>query len=202
MANYTDKVIKKLTPAAIKQINQWQKEFIKTPLNADQADYGIYLSTRIDELWHTYAKELATMRQRTTDRLTVWGQPEQEKREVPLAQKDKIYEQEKLSRGVSNSSDYRRLKLVMDYWCSLWFWPLEEAENLPSRKEFFSDIGMILGVTEMVSSQQLSLFYLYSRKLKHPSKRRILLRNLVLWTWRSSRVFPSVAVGGNFGGNL
>ncbi|MDT9319129.1 MAG: hypothetical protein P5693_00575 [Limnospira sp. PMC 1290.21] len=158
MANYTDKVIKKLTPEAIKQINQWQKEFIKTPLNADQADYGTYLSTRIDELWHTYAKELAKIRQRTTDSLTVWGQPEQEKREVPLAQKDKIYEQEKLSRGVSNSSAYRRLKLVMDYWCSLWFWPLEEAENLPSREEFFSDIGMILGVTEMVSSQQLSLF--------------------------------------------
>lgn len=158
MANYTDKVIKKLTPEAIKQINQWQKEFIKTPLNADQADYGTYLSTRIDELWHTYAKELAKIRQRTTDSLTVWGQPEQEKREVPLAQKDKIYEQEKLSRGVSNSSAYRRLKLVMDYWCSLWFWPLEEAENLPSREEFFSDIGMILGVTEMVPSQQLSLF--------------------------------------------
>ena len=25
------------------------------------------------------------------------------------------------------SSAYRRLKLAMDAWCALWFWPIEEA---------------------------------------------------------------------------
>ena len=74
--------------------------------------------------------------------------------------KDKIYEQEKLSQGVSNASKYRRLKLVMDYWCALWFWPIERAEELPSREQFLQEVGAILGETEMLvsSSQQLALF--------------------------------------------
>ena len=159
MANYTDKVVKKLEPDAIQQIKDWQKEFSKTTLIPEQADYALSLSQRIDTLWHNYAKDLAQIRRRTMDSLTVWGQETQTKQEVPLQQKDKIYEQEKLSQGVSNSSAYRRLKLVMDYWCSLWFWPIEAAAELPSRDEFLQEIGAILGVTEMLpGAEQLSLF--------------------------------------------
>ena len=75
--------------------------------------------------------------------------------------KDKIYEQEKLSKGVANSSFYRRLKMVMDYWCALWFWPITEAEMLPTRLEFLNEVGMILGEMEMVvpaQAEQLLLF--------------------------------------------
>jgi hypothetical protein len=75
--------------------------------------------------------------------------------------KDKIYEQEKLSKGVANSSFYRRLKMVMDYWCALWFWPIAEAEMLPTRLEFLNEVGMILGEMEMVvpaQAEQLLLF--------------------------------------------
>ena len=39
---------------------------------------------------------------------------------------------------------YRRLKLIMDYWCSLWFWPIEQSKLLPSRDVFLMDIEMIL----------------------------------------------------------
>ena len=80
---------------------------------------------------------------------------------VPLSMKDKIYEQEKLSKGVANSSFYRRLKMVMDYWCALWFWPITEAEMLPTRLEFLNEVGMILGEMEMVvpaQAEQLLLF--------------------------------------------
>ncbi len=34
----------------------------------------------------------------------------------------------------------------MDYWCALWFWPIDKAEELPSRMEFLWDINMLLGV--------------------------------------------------------
>ncbi|AHJ29039.1 Eco57I restriction-modification methylase domain-containing protein [Nodularia spumigena] len=160
MANYTDKVIKKLEPEAIKLINDWQKQFCKAELTAEQADYAVLLSQRIHKLWESYAQELKKIRQRTTDSLTVWGQKSEDQRETPLEQKDKIFQQEKLSQGIQNAFAYRRLKLVMDYWCALWFWPVKEAENLPSREEFLQDVGAILGETEMLasSSQQLSLF--------------------------------------------
>jgi hypothetical protein len=160
MANFTDKVIKELEPDAIKQINEWQKEFCKAELTAEQTDYAMILSQRIHKLWESYAQEMAAIRKRTTDSLTVWGQQPEDKRETLLEQKDKIYAQEKLSQGIENSFAYRRLKLVMDYWCALWFWPVMEAEQLPTREEFLQDVGAILGETEMLvpAVQQLSLF--------------------------------------------
>lgn len=42
---------------------------------------------------------------------------------------------------------YRKLKTVMDYWCSLWFWELKYSELLPHRSEFWNDIEAILNVS-------------------------------------------------------
>ena len=39
---------------------------------------------------------------------------------------------------------YRRLKLVMDYWCTLWFWPIEKSHLLPTRDAFLLDLEVIL----------------------------------------------------------
>ena len=41
------------------------------------------------------------------------------------------------------TSPYRRLKLALDYWCSLWFWPIPEAGKLPSRSEFLNEMAEI-----------------------------------------------------------
>ncbi len=43
-----------------------------------------------------------------------------------------------------NISAYQRLKLVMDYWCALWFWPIDQAHLLPHREEYFGDLAEIL----------------------------------------------------------
>ncbi len=171
MANYADKVVKAMEPTAIAQISEWQKQFAKTELTAEQADYAMRLSQRIDQLWESYAKELGQIRDRTTDPLTVWGQEASDLRSLEdfgglggdrstLEMKDKIYLQEKLSEGVANASAYRRLKLVMDYWCALWFWSIADADQLPSREEFLQEIGAILGETEMLvpANQQLLIF--------------------------------------------
>ncbi len=32
----------------------------------------------------------------------------------------------------------------MDYWCALWFWPIEKAELLPSRDEYLEELRRIL----------------------------------------------------------
>ena len=49
-----------------------------------------------------------------------------------------------LSEGTRTASPYRRLKLVMDYWCALWFWPIRESERLPSRQEFLNEVSLAL----------------------------------------------------------
>ncbi|MGK7913143.1 MAG: N-6 DNA methylase [Synechococcus sp.] len=161
MANYTDKVVKGMEPEAIARIKEWQKGFAKAALTQEQADYSVQLSRRIDSLWSEYAVELGKIRDRTTDSLAVWGQVSAgEELETALEQKDKIYAQEKLSEGVNNAGAYRRLKLVMDYWCALWFWPIARAEEMPSMEQFLQEVGAILGETEMLAPavQQIQLF--------------------------------------------
>lgn len=32
----------------------------------------------------------------------------------------------------------------MDYWCALWFWPLDQVGSLPSRAQWLTEIGAIL----------------------------------------------------------
>ena len=44
------------------------------------------------------------------------------------------------------SAPYYKLKMVMDYWCSLWFWDMRNAEFLPTRQQYLNDISSILNV--------------------------------------------------------
>jgi hypothetical protein len=38
----------------------------------------------------------------------------------------------------------------MDYWCALWFWPLDQARLLPSRDEWLLELSFVLGDIESV----------------------------------------------------
>src|SRR5574344_1757555 len=85
------------------------------------------------------------MKKKTTDPLKVWGQPKADQlKQSDISYKDRVFEQEKLTQNIKSSSPYMRLKTVMNYWCSLWFWPIDEAESLPSRVEFLTDIAMLV----------------------------------------------------------
>ncbi|MCB0293494.1 MAG: hypothetical protein KDH97_24795, partial [Calditrichaeota bacterium] len=49
----------------------------------------------------------------------------------------------------------------MDYWCALWFWPLEKADLLPSRDEFLLEVKLILEGQKAMSGvvgEQTTLF--------------------------------------------
>jgi hypothetical protein len=41
------------------------------------------------------------------------------------------------------STAYQRLGFVMNYWCALWFWPIEKAHLLPTRHEFLLEVGSV-----------------------------------------------------------
>src|SRR5690606_17945340 len=55
------------------------------------------------------------------------------------------------------ATPFRRLKLVMDYWCALWFWPLAAVEQIPSREEWWMEIGAILEGNVVDMTPQLGL---------------------------------------------
>lgn len=152
MCAYTDKVIKGLEPEKIATIKKWNKNFTK-PLTDSEADDVLRLCDQIDALWDAHTQLRAEIKDKTTDPLSVWGQAQDEEHQpTTIRDKDRIYDSLYLSKGGSNASPYARLKAVMDYWCALWFWPIDKADELPSRMEFLFDVQMLLGL-DVVSTR-------------------------------------------------
>ncbi|MGI6408862.1 MAG: Eco57I restriction-modification methylase domain-containing protein [Thiopseudomonas sp.] len=144
MANYKDKDVKALHPEAFRQLAAWRKEFF-TPHNAEQQRQLERISAKVEELWQEHAQQQASIRQRTSDPYSVYGQSADDSRSLSsLEQKDQILAQELYADGLANSSAYGRLKLAMDYWCALWFWPITQAGQLPSRDEWLFELEILL----------------------------------------------------------
>ncbi|WP_290652222.1 hypothetical protein [Aquisalimonas sp.] len=146
MAHYNDKEVKALYPERIKAINAWRKAFTR-PFDKDELRRLEALSERISGLWDEHAESLARLRRRTTDPYPVFGHTARGEA-TSLQYKDAVVDQELLSNQLENTSAYRRLKLAMDYWCALWFWPINAAAELPDRDEWLMDLeNLLLGDT-------------------------------------------------------
>ncbi|WP_439860866.1 Eco57I restriction-modification methylase domain-containing protein [Pseudomonas sp. MBLB4136] len=143
MGMVSDKVVKALEPAAFEQFKQWRKAFT-APLSKDELRRVQALSQAAEQLWQQHAEELARVRKATCDELHVWPDPAANRAPTSTAQKDAIYQREMLSEAQKNASPYRRLKLVMDAWCALWFWPLDKASELPSREHWWFVLETVL----------------------------------------------------------
>ncbi|HFO1139535.1 TPA: class I SAM-dependent DNA methyltransferase [Pseudomonas aeruginosa] len=143
MGMVSDKVVKALEPAAFEQFKQWRKAFT-APLSKDEVRRVQALSEAAEQLWQQHAEELARVRKATCDELHVWPDPAANRAPTSTAQKDAIYQREMLSEAQKNASPYRRLKLVMDAWCALWFWPLDKASELPSREHWWFVLETVL----------------------------------------------------------
>ena len=75
----------------------------------------------------------------------VWGQTVRKRTNKPSRHANaKQLWNKSLHPAGGSSSDYQRLKFAMDYWCALWFWPIEKARLLPSRHEFLFEVGCVL----------------------------------------------------------
>ncbi|MDE2977512.1 MAG: hypothetical protein OXU63_08320 [Acidobacteriota bacterium] len=144
MANYRNKAAKELAPESFERIAKWRRGFVR-PFDAEQTAELERLSDRVDELWALHTEQLARDHRETEDTLPVWGQPPAKReRRTANVWKDGIRAQGVLSESGRTASPYRRLKLVMDYWCALWFWPIEKADQLPDRDEFLNEISLVL----------------------------------------------------------
>ncbi|MCP9808359.1 class I SAM-dependent DNA methyltransferase [Cyanobium sp. HWJ4-Hawea] len=157
MAAYGDKVIRSLEPEAIECCKRWNKAFVGEAFTDTQIAHLLRLSQLVAALWKDWAEQQTQLRQRTTDPLPVWQDPTGavEGDWTPLKLKDRIQEQEVLGRDVANTNARLRLKWAMDYWAALWFWPIHQAESLPSRDSWLLELSMILGDLEQGVAPEL-----------------------------------------------
>lgn len=165
MCSYSDKVIKSLEPDKIKAMAKWSKKFSE-PYSDDDLVTLLRLSTAIDELWEAQINLRKEVVAKTQDSLSVYGYEDDiEDSHTTIRQKDQILSELYKSEHMRNAGPYARLKFAMDYWCALWFWPIDKADLLPRRSEFLFDMSMILegtmgsvNVSKEAKGGQLSLF--------------------------------------------
>lgn len=162
MANYTDKAAKALYPEDFERLKKWRKEFTR-PLETQEVLRLQQLSKQVEDLWHEHTKALARDRERTEDALGVWPHKSSAidaaltTAAVSRSQKEEIRRAGLLNADGDLATPYRRLKLVMDYWCALWFWPITESSKLPSREAWWMEVGAILegNVVDLAPQQGL-----------------------------------------------
>ena len=167
MVDYNDKVIKQLAETNLKYMKEWKKDFNK-PYDKEEISQLLRLSETIDKLWEKHTEFRKSIVKKMEDRLSVFGHEEDESEfALSTREKDRILREEYYSEGQMNAGPYARLKFAMDYWCSLWFWPIEKADMLPSRDEYLLDLSLILEgdiLTVNGKNEQLDLFNTQSNR--------------------------------------
>ena len=143
MADYRNRAAMRYEGENIQRIKEWRKAFGQ-PFAPEEVAELEALSARVDELWALHTEQLARDREETEDTLPVWGRARMRPRHTANDWKDRIRDQGVFSKGTRTVGPYRRLKLAMDYWCALWFWPISEAGQLPTRDEFLNEISLLL----------------------------------------------------------
>ncbi|NND24078.1 MAG: hypothetical protein HKN86_05225 [Acidimicrobiia bacterium] len=138
------KLLKEEFPDETKRVTDWRKDFC-TPISGDEYRRLQKLSKAIDVLLEEHYKFQASINAQTKLKGNFFGAyAEDEQGQLGLSSYD---EKEKLASQRNNTNaPYYKLKLIMDYWCSLWFWDMREAAELPTRQQWYDDLEKIINV--------------------------------------------------------
>ncbi|MFD6322436.1 class I SAM-dependent DNA methyltransferase [Streptomyces sp. NPDC058442] len=117
-----EKEAKALAPAEAKALAAWRKAITKSP-NATQTKRLQGLARRAEYLWGLVVRRLEISEREISRRIDVWGAEDGWLRSPEVA-----VPREKVKADLEAvDTPYWRLKTLMDAWCALWFWPVQEA---------------------------------------------------------------------------
>ncbi|MEY0759400.1 hypothetical protein AB7250_18385 [Providencia stuartii] len=148
MANYSDKAVKQRYPDDFRALDSWRKEFTKSFAPHEIVDVQ-RISGKVEALWNTFRQQLKAERQKTADNYSVWPVENTAQVRSSLSSKDETF-----NGRLEDNSTYQKLRWVMDYWCALWFWPIDKADELPDRGTWLFEMETLLDgivVTERVT---------------------------------------------------
>ncbi|MFI7347777.1 class I SAM-dependent DNA methyltransferase [Streptomyces sp. NPDC049936] len=117
-----EKEAKALAPEAARALGNWRKMITRTP-TAKQAVRLQAAARRVEFLWGLVVRRLEISERDISRRIDVWGAEDGWLRSPEVAvQRDKV-----VADLTAPDTPYWRLKTLMDAWCALWFWPVQEA---------------------------------------------------------------------------
>lgn len=110
------KQAKELAPEQTDALKKWRSEVCKKP-SAKQLDRLRALARRVERLWELALRRLEISEREISRQIDVW------KAELP-AVTTAVTRDAVESELLDPEGPYMRLRLAMDAWCALWFWPL------------------------------------------------------------------------------
>jgi len=137
-ASADSKEAKTLVPQRVKDVKDWRKQFRRRPSRHDVTTL-VELGHQVEDLWTMALRRLTVAEQQTSRDIALWG-----RNEAPSHRQVVTREQVEQSLADPDGA-YQRLRLVMDAWCALWFWPLTTRVAPPSWAEWIDACTMLLG---------------------------------------------------------
>lgn len=135
------KEAKNLAPDGVREIKAWRRRATSKP-SKKEVDRLVDLGYQVEELWTMAYRRLTIAEQQTRRQISLWGQH-------PDDSPARYVTREQIEESLADPDGaYQRLRLIMDAWCALWFWPLTEDDATPP------DLGEWLDVCEQILGTQ------------------------------------------------
>ena len=122
----------------LEALQTWREEITQV-LSTNQALRLTALARRVEVLWEMTLRRLRVAEGEASRRIDLWGREAQDNAGSTVSREE--IEEYLAAPG----SAYRRLRLVMDAWCALWFWPLTTDATPPSLDEWLGALEGLLG---------------------------------------------------------
>ncbi|HNB71077.1 MAG TPA: hypothetical protein PLS70_08085, partial [Acidobacteriota bacterium] len=139
-----DKLVRGFQPEACTKAKDWLTRQVKPKWSDSDLKDALTICDLIDRQWNRFTEQRQEALNETACTATVWPLPAKDPKAIAAG--PSLERQERVKANLESSSgSFQRLKLVMDVWCALWFWPLEQVQNLPTRESFLAVARLLLG---------------------------------------------------------
>lgn len=155
------KQARELIPGRVAALKTWRSGITKQP-SPKQLGRLRALSRRVERLWELTLRRLEISEREIARHVDVWG--------AVVEPVDTAVKREAVEAGLLDpEGPYERLRLAMDAWCAMWFWPLSDPMSAridddivepPSLDEWILTLEGLLGAAgvQKGDSQQHALY--------------------------------------------
>ncbi|ACU98479.1 Eco57I restriction-modification methylase domain-containing protein [Saccharomonospora viridis] len=132
------KQAKELAPEKVARLKEWHKAVTRKP-SKQEVERLRRLARRVERLWELTRRRMEISEREVARSIDVWGaELPQEATGVPREEvENKLQDPE---------GPYQRLRLAMNAWCALFFWPVTTDIEPPDLTEWIATLEGLLGV--------------------------------------------------------
>ncbi|MCF0184852.1 MAG: type II restriction endonuclease subunit M, partial [Bacteroidaceae bacterium] len=140
--------MKRAHPIEARRMTERRSQWTEA-IDANMFRQLLRISAKIDVLLREAMETQVSIERLTTSKRDIWPHEQEASFTRKFEQADDFAEKERIfNTRYRRDNAYYKLKLVMDYWCALWFWEYEDAASLPTREEYWQEIENLLDVDD------------------------------------------------------